>query len=163
MRLYEIGTQLEILESEFFDRQGEPDEDFYARVQDALGAEADKLENIANWILDLRARVNMYRKEISRLSILRTRHEKLCKKLERLITEHLTRRGLEKFRAGHRGLRFRVCPPRVIEVGDWDPNMWERLDTEPRLDRLKVLRNFRLTGEIPEGLDIVQSRKLVIE
>lgn len=161
MTLYELtGEYQDLLEQLEF---AETDDDVAAimttmeQVDDDLKAKAEAYAKIMQ---NLRAEVQALRDEEARLAKRRRRREGIINSLGERMRDALTTLGVRKLETGIGTWSLRKSPPSCKVLNPALVPEQYHVKQEDTINRMAIIANYRLTGEIPDGTDIIEGESI---
>ena len=163
--LYELTDEIKKIADNIESAETCPDE-IYGELVNISGAFIDKAENIAKFVLNLNADIEALEKEELRINRKRKTLESKHKWIRDYLKHNIEILGLSKIKGDILTLSIQKNPYSVTIV---DENIipayrFTRVIPERReVDKIAILKNFSETGEIPDGIKIEQTTRLVIK
>lgn len=124
----------------------------------------EKAESIGKIILELEAETSTIKTEMERLSNRKRIAENKITWLKSYVLQEMLLSGIDKIPGQILTLSLRTAPPSVIVLNQEEvevkfrrqiPATWE-------INKQLAISNFKETGEIPKGLDIVADKKTLV-
>jgi len=166
MHLYELTKELQILQDQLYGIATElPPEEIEARL-DQFGAQFEyKAEQIAMMVRNLKADAEKLDKEAEHLAARKTALENRAKSLNAYLLRNMQQLGINHVKGDILNIAVRNNPPSVAIVNLLEvPVEFTRLIPEHReVDRVKIMRHFKDTGEIISGSTIEHSQRIEIK
>jgi len=160
MKLYEIPSELRVIEAQIADADGELTPELEAAL-DALETQfEEKAEYLALLIREAQVEADAYKAEETRLRDRRRAAENRADRLKRYVHEQMQRMGKDKVRGQLASLSVvaNSRPSVVWAEGVEIPDAFSRIKRE--LDANAVLTHVGIYGEPPEGATLVQGTHL---
>lgn len=166
MKLYELAPQYRALTeylSEETDGVKFNEESFKAQLAQITVELKDKAVNIGKLILENNAEVEGISKELERLTSRKRIIESKTEWLKNYVTVEMQNADLDRIEGVVLTLSLQKSPPSCIILDEKIvPKKFIKVIPEQRqVDRLNILKNFKETGEIPEGVNIVVDKKFL--
>lgn len=166
-QLYKLADQYRFLEQAV--ERGEGDEDtgdtqLQLDLADLKEKIEDKVENIGKFILSLEADTTGIKAEEERLSSRRVAIVNRVRWLKDYLLQEMTVAQVDKVKRDVLTVSVRTSPPSV-NVLDMDaiPEQFRRVIPEKwEVDKKEMIANFKGTGEIPAGTEIITNKKSIV-
>ena len=163
MKLYELhkayAQAMDVIEQA--DDEGLTDEQWGAleNIEDAFNS---KIENVAKAFKNVDAEQKAIKAERERLQARERTLARRANWFKGYLHHAMTRTGKDKVKGEVLTVSLRKCPA-SCDVFDVDsvPGAFKRTVTEVKVDRKAIIDHFKDTGEILDGVNIVDDRKTV--
>lgn len=162
--LYELTNEIKRLADDIESAETCPDE-IYAELVNISGSFADKAESIAKFVLNLESDIEALEKEELRLNKKRKTLESKCTWIKDYLKHNIETLGLLKIKGQILSITIQKNPASVsiINADIVDPLFTRVIPERREIDKLYILKNFKDTGEVPDGIKIEQTTRLVIK
>lgn len=159
MNLYELSSELAVIEDELIDAGGELTDELEKRLDSCTMGFNAKVENIAKWVLDLGAREETVDREIARLTVRKKAVQNLQRRLKEYTKMCMERAGKTKLDFGAVTVSVHRNPPSV-EVRDEKavPVRFITIIPEQHVIDKKALLEALKAGEKVEGAVLITDR-----
>lgn len=170
LHLYEIADARAILDQWLAETEGELTPELEQLLNETNAAADEKIERVALYIRELKARAAAVKEERDRLAAIVTRHEKAATSLMGYLQAQMNALGKDKVQGLLATVAFQKNPPSVVGeldetsllvLHDEQPELVKHIDTY-QLDRRAVLELHKAGKPLPQGLTVEQSRSLRI-
>lgn len=159
MNLYELSSELALIETELVDAGGELTDELEKRLDAcSLGFNA-KVENIAKWVLDLEGREEAVDRELARLTARKKAVQNLQRRLKEYTKTCMERVGKTRIEFGAMTVSVYRNPPSV-EVRDEKtvPARFITIIPEQHVLDKKALLEALKAGEPVEGAALINDK-----
>lgn len=163
--LYELTDEIKKIADNIESAETCPDE-IYAELVNISGAFTDKAENIAKFVLNLQSDIEALEKEESRINHKRKTLESKCNWIKDYLKHNIETLGLSRIKGNILSISIQKNPysVKIINEDIVPAARFTRIVPERReVDKVFILKNFNETGEIPDGIKIEQTTRLVIK
>lgn len=144
---------------EFAESEDEETE-IYAKLDALEGDITAKAATYARIIQDKDAEARAFAAEKTRLMECQRAAENVSKRLKAMLMDNMQRLGLREIRTDIGKWRIQMNPPSCEVLNpDAVPEDY-RIPQPDKIDAAAILKNFRETGEIPDGVDIQRGESL---
>lgn len=138
-------------------------EQLEAIVAELAGRITEKAEGIACVVNELEYRAAAQRAEARRLSERAAARERKAEWLQAYLQREMGVIGTKRIETVRYSLSIRQNPPSVlIQDASAVPHEFERTKIEVTVDKKAILAEFRKTGAIPTGIEILRTERLEI-
>lgn len=157
-KLYELTEAYVELMAQFEECENEEQEEELMTALNAINDDiARKGDGIARMIRNLSADIAGYDTEIKRLTKLKTSANNLINRLKDHILFSMGIAGASELHTTIGKWRVQKNPPKAVVLDESKVPEEFYVEQPPKLMTSLILQNWRDTGEIPEGCDIVQT------
>lgn len=157
-KLYELTEAYMELMAQFEECESEEQEEELMTALNAINDDiARKGDGIARMIRNLSADIAGYDTEIKRLTKLKTSANNLINRLKDHILFSMGVAGATELHTTIGKWRVQKNPPKAVVLDESKVPEEFFVEQPPKLMTSLILQNWRDTGEIPEGCDIVQT------
>lgn len=157
-KLYELTEAYMELMAQFEECESEEQEEELMTALNAINDDiARKGDGIARMIRNLSADIAGYDTEIKRLTKLKTSANNLINRLKDHILFSMGIAGATELHTTIGKWRVQKNPPKAVVLDESKVPEEFYVEQPPKLMTSLILQNWRDTGEIPEGCDIVQT------
>lgn len=158
MKLYELTEAYMDLLSQIEECEGEAQEEEIKALLDSINDDiARKADGIARIIRNLTADIAGYDAEIKRLTRLKTSANNAINRLKDHILFSMGVAGATELHTTIGKWRVQKNPPKAVVLDESKVPEEFFVAQPPKLMPSLILQNWRDTGEIPDGCDIVQT------
>lgn len=160
MKLYEIATDCKSMLDDLSEDFGEKE---FNILLDKFNYKAD---SVLSYCLNLKAQAEMIKEHCDKLSLKRKTLENKAERLIDYVKLMMEKIGINAIhdRNGLFTAKIALNPPSVNIVNQADiPSEYIITKTEQSVDKKSILQNFRDTGEVVAGVDIVRTSGLRIK
>ena len=160
MKLYELSDDYRMLQTELDNEETEQG-DITAILSQVKEQFDEKVENIGKLILSLKADAEAVKLEEQRLAKRRKALEEKSDWLKGYLQDELTNTGVEKVKGVLLTVSLRKNPPsiNVVNAIQIPENYWRTIPEVREPDKKAILEQFRATGEIVDGVEIITGKK----
>lgn len=157
-KLYELTEAYMELMAQFEECESEEQEEELMTALNAINDDiARKGDGIARMVRNLSADIAGYDTEIKRLTKLKTSANNLINRLKDHILFVMGIAGATELHTTIGKWRVQKNPPKAVVLDESKVPEEFYVEQPPKLMTSLILQNWRDTGEIPEGCDIVQT------
>lgn len=157
-KLYELTNELSVLQTEW---DGEVSPEIQAKLDSLQTSIEAKIEGICKFVRSLEAERDAVNIEVIRLKNRLSRLDKGIDFFKMYMKNNLDSIGIDKIKTALFNVSVSDSPPRVNVLNLSDvPEPFMVTHVEERVDKEAILEQFRRTGEVPKGIEIVRGRTI---
>lgn len=159
--LYDLGFELTDLVAQY-EAAGSPDEgdEIWQKIEATESAIDVKVDAYAKLLKNAEADIEAYSTEIKRLTAMKQGANKLIDRLKASMMATMEMLGKSKYNTSIGTWTLRLNPPRV-EILDTDKVPEEyRVHQPDTINKSAILATWKQTGEIVDGSDVVQDKRV---
>lgn len=158
MKLYELTNEYAHLVEQYY--EAESDDERELIIADIIKASEDvslKGENYARFIKNLEASIKAYGDEMRRLAAMKKAAENTVARLKENLHFSMESAGLREIPTNIGKWRVQRNPPKVLVTDIWQIPGRFLTAQEPKVEKDAIMTEFKQTGEIIDGVEIVQT------
>lgn len=155
IRLYEIPKKFENLMTKA--EEGELTQEEYDRIGTEIAVELQKKStSIIGYYQNKNAFINAIDLQIKRLQEIKKAEQNNLDRFKKYVKDNMERMQLTKIET-ELGTLSIAKSPAIVEVIDQEqvPDEFLRVKTSIEVDKTAIKKNFKETGEVPDGIKIV--------
>lgn len=155
IKLYDIPKKFDELMTKA--EEGELTQEEYDRIGTEIAVELQKKSaNIIGYYQNKNAFIDAVDTQIERLKKIKEQEKNNIERFKKYIKENMEKMGLTKIET-ELGTLSIAKSPATVEVIDQDqvPDEFLRVKTSIEVDKTAIKKNFKETGEVPNGIRIV--------
>ena len=157
-KLYELTEAYVELLSQIEDCEGEAEEEEIIMMLNQINDDiARKADAIARMVRNLTCESNGYKAEIERMQKRKKATDNMIQRLKDHIMFSMGIAGATELRTTIGKWRIQKNPPKAVVLDESKVPEEFFVEQPPKLMTSLILQNWRETGEIPDGCDIVQT------
>lgn len=160
MKLYEISDQYKTL-SQLIENNEYEESELLAQLNSITEKFNVKAENIGKFVLSLESDNAGIKTEIDRLTSRKQANDKTIERLKNYVLQEMTVANIETIKGQLLNLSVRTNPPSVV-ITDIEaiPQLFKKeIPMTWQADKKAIADHFKATGEIPNGVDIITTKK----
>ena len=165
MKLYELTNEYKALTSLLESDDNIEEEKQVRNLLNEITTQLNvKAENIAKLILSLNADMETIDSEVKRLVQRKTSLNNKIEYLKSYLLEELVKAQVDKIKGSVVNISIRNNPP-SCNILDFEkiPTEYKReIPAKWEADKSKILTNFKTTGEIIDGVEIIKDKKCLV-